>query len=245
MPHIEICVDNLESVLTVNQFPVDRIELCAALSVGGITPSYGLVKQALALSHIPLAMMIRPRAGDFLFSPEEVDLMLADIDFARSVGIKHIVIGALTPQAEIDLPTTQRLIAAAPGMEITFHRAFDLCADPLVALEQLIDLGCHRILTSGQASTADQGTDLLKTLVEKARGRIDIMAGCGIHAGNVAQIVKQTGVPQVHFSAKGQRKSLMESASSATMGAGNAEQDSLIEVTDGEKVRAILKALGQ
>lgn len=238
---IEVCVDNLESVATANCFPIDRIELCSALSVGGLTPNYGFIRQALQLSQVPLALMIRPRAGDFLYSPTEVESMVEEIHQARELGIQAVVFGALTATGEIDMPTCRALVIAAQGMEITFHRAFDLCAEPTYALEQLIDLGCHRLLTSGQAATAYQGIPMLQRLVKQADGRIQMMAGCGINAENVREIIEQTGVDEIHFSAKGQRKSLMLSNSSASMGANS--QDDLLDITDPAKVEAILANL--
>ena len=236
---IEICVDNIESVMTANQLPIQRIELCSALSLGGITPNYGFIKQAIKHSHLPIALMIRPRAGDFIFSSEEVAIMVEDIEMARSFGIQHIVIGALTTSAEIDLNTTKTLIQTAQGMEITFHRAFDLCNNPFQALEQLIELGCHRILTSGQAVTAEQGIPLLQKLVQQADNRIQIMAGCGINANNVRTLIEQTQVPEIHFSAKGYRISPMLKNSQVAMGK-NTEQDQRIDVLDRTQAEAIL-----
>lgn len=242
MPKIEICVDNLESVITANSFHLDRIELCSALSVGGISPNYGLLKQAVEISKIPLAVMVRVRAGDFLFSPPEITAMENEIALLKDLGIKHIVIGALTPTADIDLKATARFIAAAQGMEITFHRAFDLCRNPLVAMEQLIDLGCQRILTSGQAATAFEGMALLQKLVEQAENRIQIMAGAGVSAQNVKAILQQTGVPEIHFSARSCRLSEMDSERQVAMGA-NVEQDRYIERLDSAKLDGILRAI--
>ncbi|QGM80454.1 copper homeostasis protein CutC [Otariodibacter oris] len=240
MPKIEVCVDNLESVITANQYPIDRIELCSALSVGGITPNYGLLKQAVAISNIPIAVMIRPRAGDFIFSESEIQAMITDIEMALACGIKNIVIGALTPSAQVDIQTIKRLLIVAQGMKVTFHRAFDLCDDPFVALSQLIDLGCDRILTSGQAKTAFEGIPLLQQLVNKAQNQIQIMAGCGINADNVSEIIQRTQVPQIHFSAKGERWSTMRQSNQVSMGNDNSEQDRKLTVLDHQKLSAIL-----
>lgn len=242
-PKIEICVDNIESVITANRLPIDRIELCSALALGGLSPNFGLLQQAVEISTIPLAVMIRPRAGDFVFSSHEVNAMLDEIALCKALGIQHIVIGALTAQGEIDLETTKRLIDAADGMEITFHRAFDLCVDPFKALDQLIDLECHRILTSGQAKTAFDGIPLLQKLVEKSAGCIQIMAGCGVNVENVQAILRETQVPQLHFSAKGKRPSLMQTASAAVMG-NNAEQDKWLDVLDYANAEHILQKIG-
>lgn len=236
---VEICVDNLESVITANQFPIDCIELCSALAVGGLTPNLGFIQQAQQISAIPLALMIRPRAGDFLYSEDEIQIMLNDIATAKQLGIQAVVFGALSANGEIDLATTELLVKASQGMEITFHRAFDLCKDPITALEQLIDLGCHRILTSGQATTAFDGIPVIQQLVKQANGRIQIMAGCGINADNIKQIIEQTQVPEIHFSAKGQRQSLMDSISSARM--GTSSQDNVLDIADSQKIKGILK----
>ncbi|MDO4698193.1 MAG: copper homeostasis protein CutC [Pasteurellaceae bacterium] len=243
-PKIEICVDNIESVITANRLPIDRIELCSALALGGLSPNFGLLQQAVEISTIPLAVMIRPRAGDFVFSPHEVNAMFDEIALCKALGVQHIVIGALTAQGEMDLETTKRLIDAADGMEITFHRAFDLCVDPFKALDQLIDLECQRILTSGQAQTAFEGIPLLRELVEKSAGCIQIMAGCGVNAENVHAILRETQVPQLHFSAKGQRPSPYQATSSAVMGS-SAEQDKWLEVLDYAKAGQILARIGK
>ncbi|WP_426879606.1 copper homeostasis protein CutC [Glaesserella parasuis] len=236
---VEICVDNLESVITANQFPIDRIELCSALAVGGLTPNLGFIQQVQQISTIPLALMIRPRAGDFLYSEDEIQIMLNDIATAKQLGIQAVVFGALSANGEIDLATTELLVKASQGMEITFHRAFDFCKDPITALEQLIDLGCHRILTSGQAATAFDGIPVIQQLVKQANGRIQVMAGCGVNADNVKQIIEQTKVPEIHFSAKGQRQSLMDSISSARM--GTSSQDNVLDIADSQKIKGILK----
>lgn len=240
---VEICVDNLESLITANQFPIHRIELCGALSVGGITPNYGFIRQAAALSEKPLALMIRPRGGDFLYSCEELDIMCHDIQTAKELGIQAVVFGALSAKGELDWQATERLVRAARGMEVTFHRAFDLCRNPSEALEQLIELGCTRLLTSGLAATAFDGIPLIRQLVEQASGRIQIMAGCGVNASNVRQIIEQTNVPEIHFSAKGQRPSLMQSESPATMGSNS--QENWLDIADPQKIQAILAQIHQ
>lgn len=244
MTKVEICVDNLESIITANRLPIERIELCSALALGGISPNYGLLKQAVAISQIPLAVMVRPRAGDFLFSEPEIEAMLAEIALAKSLGVQHIVIGALNAAAEIDYTTTKRLVEAARGMEITFHRAFDLCADSFSALETLIELGCHRVLTSGQGKTAFDGIPILQQLVKQADNRIQIMAGCGVTAQNIQAILRETAVPQIHFSAKGSRLSPMKQTSQAAMG-NNGEQDRHIAILDEQLARQMLHSIGK
>lgn len=239
---IEICVDNLESVVTANQFPISRIELCSALCVGGITPNDGFIQYAKSISNVPLALMIRPRAGDFLYSEAEIAIMLQDIKRAKDLGLQAVVFGALSATGELDIKSIEKLVKAAEGMEITFHRAFDLCQQPFVALEQLIELGCTRLLTSGLATTAFEGIPVIRQLVEQASGRIQIMAGCGVNSDNIKQIISQTNVTEIHFSAKGKRLSHMHSTSSAKM--GTKSEDNTIDIADPSKIRNILSEIG-
>lgn len=244
-PQIEICVDNWASLEVANRFEIDRIELCSALDCGGLTPPYGFIAEAVRFSRVPLAVMIRPRAGDFLYREAELQIMLRDIQIAAELGVKNVVFGALTAEGELDLNALKRLTDCAHShhLAVTFHRAFDLCRSPELALEQLIKHGCQRLLTSGQAATAFEGIALITRLVQQAQNRIQIMAGCGIHAQNVAAIVRQTQVSHIHFSAKSTQQSLMKRTNRATMAGNNAEQDETLAVADPDKIRAILEAL--
>lgn len=239
---IEVCVDNIESVYTAQKCGANRIELCGALALGGITPNYGLIERAVEVAQIPIYMMIRPRAGDFLFSADEVKIMQADIRIAKQLGVSGIVIGALTQQAEIDLDNCKRLIECADGLGITFHRAFDLCRDPFTALEQIIELGCERILTSGQQQSAVAGSALIQQLIQQADNRISIMPGAGVNAANAKQIIQATGAKELHLSAKGYRHSMITTQQAPNMGK-NAEDDSRIEITDGARLSAVLQAV--
>lgn len=239
---LEICIDNVESLEVAANVGVTRLELCAALAVGGLTPSYAFIKQAVALSKAANFVMIRPRAGDFIFNPDEVDVMVADIHLAKDLGADGVVIGALTQTAEIDLNACEKLMQAAQGMGVTFHRAFDLCRDPHVALEQLIALGCERLLTSGQAPTAWQGRKNIAQQVIQSQGRIQIMPGAGVTAKNAKAIITATGADALHFSAKGYRQSLMPTTN-VSMGQ-NQESDRQIMLTDRREVQAIQQALG-
>ncbi|HDR1020860.1 TPA: copper homeostasis protein CutC [Pasteurella multocida] len=239
---LEVCIDNIESALTAEQAGADRLELCGCLSVGGVTPPYSLIKSAVNLVKIPCYVMIRPRAGDFLFSSNEVQMMLDDIQIAKDLGAKGIVIGALTENAKIDLKTCEKLVSAANGLGVTFHRAFDLCQDPFESLEQIIALGCERILTSGQKATALQGKNLLKQLVEQANDRIKIMAGAGVNTENALEIISETNVQELHLSGKSYRLSTMKLQSDAVMG-NNAEEDQKIWITDFDKIQAVRKLL--
>lgn len=157
-----------------------------------------------------LHVIIRPRGGDFLYSDLEKEIMLEDVRMARQLGVDGVVFGALLPNGDIDMEFMQLLMAESEGMSVTFHRAFDVCRDPFEALEQIIELGCDRILTSGQMPKAEEGVDLLKQLVDKAGDRIIIMPGCGVNAGNIARIADVTGAKEFHFSARSKRESGMQ-----------------------------------
>jgi len=146
---LEICTNSYNSALAAQQGGADRIELCVGLAEGGLTPSMGLIKQVAQLSGLKKHVLIRPRGGDFCYTPDEVAIMETDIRLLKEEGIDGVVIGALNPDGTIDLPTMRRLITAAEGLSITFHRAFDMCANPEKSLEDIIALGCHRILTYG------------------------------------------------------------------------------------------------
>ncbi|MGC7560249.1 copper homeostasis protein CutC [Pasteurella sp. PK-2025] len=239
---LEVCIDNIESAMIAEQAGADRLELCACLSVGGVTPSYGLIESAVDLVNIPCYVMIRPRAGDFLFNTLEIDMMVKDIQIAKQLGAQGVVIGALTSNAEIDCQTSQLLIQAAEGLDVTFHRAFDLCKDPFKSLEQLIELGCDRVLTSGQHRTALEGKIPLKRFVEQAKQRIQIMAGAGICAENLQTLIDDTGVNEVHLSGKGYRLSTMPLLTNAIMG-NCREEDQKIWRTDFEKIQHVRQIL--
>lgn len=175
----------------------DRIELCSALEVGGVTPSPGMIRQAVALG-TPVQVLIRLRSGDFCYTSDEVEAMCDDIRLAGQLGAHGVVIGALTSEGDIDQEATRRMVEAAQGLSVTFHRAFDECREPLRALEQIISLGCDRILTSGQAPTAPEGVGLLRQLVQQAGDRIIILAGSGVTPDNAERLVEGTGVREIH-----------------------------------------------
>ena len=174
---LEICIDRYESAVNAVQGGADRIEVCSALSLGGLTPSIGLLAQCCELVNVQVMAMIRPRSGDFCYQAAEVDVMLRDIEAARNVGADGVVIGALTSGREIDRPTVDRLLMAAGPMDVTFHRAFDLTIDPQDALRVLMDYGIRRVLTSGQQITAWEGRQLIGQLISKSAGALTVMAG--------------------------------------------------------------------
>ncbi|MEF2073035.1 copper homeostasis protein CutC [Consotaella aegiceratis] len=196
---LEVCVDDPAGLFAARDGGADRVELCSALALGGLTPSVGLMRLAAA-SGTPTAAMIRPRVGSFVFTPDEVDVMFADIETARSLGLQGVVLGAARPDGALDGAVLARLREAAGPLEACLHRVFDLTPDPFEALDQAVALGFDRILTSGQQTTAVKGLPLLQQLRAHAAGRIAILPGSGITPDNVAQIVDATGVRQVHAS---------------------------------------------
>ncbi len=198
----EVCTDSVGGVLAAQRAGAHRVELCAALFDGGLTPTIGMIETTLtAADDIGVYVIIRPRGGDFVYDTHEVAVMERDLAAARAAGVRGVVIGALTPDGAIDRPVVERLIRAANGLPVTFHRAFDLTKDPHAALEDLVALGVDRILTSGQESSALEGTPLIADLVTRAANRIVIMAGGGVNERTAARIVAATGVPELHFSA--------------------------------------------
>ena len=199
----EVCANSVESCLAAQKGGANRVELCAGIPEGGTTPSYGEISVAReVLDATRLHVIIRPRGGDFLYSPIEVKAMLKDIEMAKQLKADGVVFGCLTAEGEIDLTIMQELMKAAQGLSVTFHRAFDVCRDPKKALEQIIALGCNRILTSGQQPTAESGIPLLKELQEQAAGRIILLAGCGVNEKNIHRIASETGIREFHFSAR-------------------------------------------
>lgn len=245
MPHInvEVCVDNIESLQSAIAAGADRIELCSALSLGGLTPTIGLTRYALQHAPIPVYAMIRPRSGDFLFSPDEVAMISDEIAYFRDAGVDGIVIGALTADRQIDQHAVRQWVAQAAGLGITFHRAFDLVADPAIALEQVIDLGCERILTSGQQASAEQGALCIRELVKQAANRLSIMPGCGVNRDNAKQIIDITGATEIHLSGKKQRPSKMNRPADAAVMGNNSANDNFIDVTDAQIIHHVVKQL--
>nr|WP_269810739.1 copper homeostasis protein CutC [Kineosporia rhizophila] len=196
---MEICLEDVGGAVIAEASGADRVELCSALSEGGLTPSAGLVRRVLATTtRIGVQVLIRPRAGDFVFTPEELEVMFEDVRQLASPGRVGFVIGALTPSGEIDRAVLERLLEACGDAPVTFHRAFDACRDLPEALDVLISQGVSRVLTSGGAKTALEGAAGLRSLVEQADRRIMVLAGGGVRPGNVAELVRRTGVAEVH-----------------------------------------------
>jgi copper homeostasis protein len=197
----EICVDSIAGVRAARAAGADRVELCADLLEGGITPSRGMVRQARKIAGIGLNVMIRPRGGDFLFDDDEFETMRSDVETAKTEGADGVVIGLLTAAGEVDMGRTRELIALARPLSITFHRAFDMTPEPFRALETLIELGVDRLLTSGLEASVLEGLPLIVELMQRAGDRIVVMPGGGITARNVERIIAAAKPREIHFAA--------------------------------------------
>ena len=199
---LECCVDSVESAINAAKGGATRLELCSNLVIGGTTPDVALVKEIRKYTDIPIHALIRPRFGDFCYSKHEMEIMTNQIRALKAIGVEGVVIGVLDEEGNLNTDAMQELIAEAGSLSITLHRAFDMCRDPYEALEQAIELGIDTILTSGQKQSAWEGRELLRELVEQADGRIDIMAGAGINAQTIEQLIPITGGTSYHLSGK-------------------------------------------
>ena len=225
MLKLEVCCYSIESCLVAQHNGAHRIELCAGPAEGGVTPSVGVIRRALQLCHIPVYPIVRPRGGDFLYSEEEFNVLLQDVEEARRLGCKGIVTGMLTPDGKVDIARMKAVKAVAGEMELTFHRAVDVCADPFEAIKALIELGVERVLSSGQAPAAPEGAALLKELQLFFGKHIIIMPGAGIRSANLEELALFTGAREFHSSASFLQQSAMHfRASRVSMSnAGNNE----------------------
>ena len=202
---VEICANSFESAMAAQNGGADRIELCTQLAVGGLTPSHHLIKKVMSELSIPVHVLIRPRKGNFCYSKEELNIMKNDIEFCKNIACSGVVSGVLQSDLTIDLIATKQLIEAANGIDFTFHRAFDCVKDPLVSLENLIDLKIKRVLSSGLKPSAIEGISLLSEMNKIANQQIEIMPGSGINLDNVLQF-KNKGFTSIHLSATKQLK---------------------------------------
>ena len=233
---LEVCVNSAVSAVEAQKGGADRVELCENLHDGGTTPSAGSIRFARHHLHIKLFVMIRPRGGDFLYSPDEFGIMKHDIAMARELGADGVVFGILMPDGTIDVERMKILIDLARPMGVTCHRAFDMTADPFQAMEDLIRLGVDRILTSGQQPTAPQGELLIRDLVNRSAGRIIIMPGSGVKEHNIERLVETSGVREVHIHLEKQEPSGMQyKQASVYMGKPGAREFEHT-VTDWEKI---------
>lgn len=242
---IENCANGAESALRAQKGGADRVELCAGIPEGGTTPSAGeIVKARQLLTDTRLHVIIRPRGGDFCYTPDELDIMAYDIGVARKAGADGVVMGVLRPDGTVNIKAMRRLMDAAQGMSVTFHRAFDVCRDPFEAMEEIIGLGCDRILSSGQEPTAEKGMTLLGQLNGRAAGRIIIMPGCGVNAANIARIARATGCGEFHFSGRSEVASAMRYRNPrVSMSGTEGSYEYGRQLTDPAKIRAAREAL--
>lgn len=199
---LEICVFNVATAIAASNAGADRIELCENYANGGTTPSYGYLKTIREKITIPVFPMIRPRGGDYFHTADEIAIIKKDILLCKELGFDGVVFGLLHQDGTVDKDNMARLVEAAYPLEVTFHRAFDRCKNPLEALEILIEAGCNRILTSGQEPKVTDGLTLVKQMVDQASGRIIILPGSGLNSSNVKHIIDSTGVTEVHTSAR-------------------------------------------
>ncbi|MBQ7230461.1 MAG: copper homeostasis protein CutC [Oscillospiraceae bacterium] len=199
---LEICVDSFESARRASENGADRLELCGDLLVGGVSPSPFLIEQVVERVKTPVNVLLRPRFGDFCFTDEEKEVLLKEIEFCAKAGVNGVVIGALTPEGDLDVPFLSRCMAAAADCEVTLHRCFDVCRDPFEAIDTACDLGIQTILTSGQMATAPKGLENLKAFRRFAADRIHLMAGSGVSAANIPTLHREAGICHFHLSAK-------------------------------------------
>lgn len=200
---LEVAANSLASALAAQAGGADRVELCTGLELGGLTPSMAQIAQVRERLSIPLYVLIRPRAGDFLYNDDELDVMQHDIETCLSLGCDGVVFGVLDADARVDVARCKSLLSAAGGMGVTFHRAFDMARELPRALEDVVALGAERVLTSGGAVSAIDGADTIRQLIGQAAGRIVVMPGAGVRAANIAGLAQATGASEIHASAKG------------------------------------------
>jgi copper homeostasis protein len=241
---LEICVDNVASAIEAQVAGAHRIELCGSLAEGGITPGYGTIISARDNLSIDLNVIIRPRGGDFLYTDLEYDTMRRDIEMCGEAGVNGIVLGILQAEGTIDIERTAKLVEFAYPMQVTFHRAFDMCSDPLNGLESVIETGVTRLLTSGHKASAKDGAELINQLVTKAEDRIVIMPGSGINELNISRVAKATGAKEFHLSARKVIDSEMVFRKyTLAMGNGKEVSDYSRKVADPELIKRIIKIL--
>lgn len=240
---LEICVDSLASARAAAEGGADRLELTSALEAGGLTPGPGLLAAVQEAVALPIMMMVRPRSGDFCYDADEIRMMEREIRWARDQGVAGVVLGLLRPDGSIDEAATRHLVEVARPLEVTFHRAFDLCRHPKRSLDLLMTLGVERILTSGQAVSAGQGIPLLRELVQLAGDRLTILAGAGVNPRNISLIIRETGVRECHGSASELVPSPMRfQRPGVSMGAVDGG-GKFRRQTDPEAVRALKRAM--
>jgi len=241
---LEICCYTPSAALIAEECGANRIELCDNYSEGGTTPSYAAIKLLTERLSIPVNVIVRPRGGDFLYSNLEYEMIKEDVNAIKELGANGIVIGFLKADGQIDIERTHEIINLASPLEVTLHRAFDVCRDPLEALDQLMKIGVHRILTSGAMSTAAEGVELIAKLVKKAKNTISIMPGSGITPENIEMLADKTGAKEFHSSAKTFVKSPMKYTNSQVPMSSNSSAQTCQNLTaNGDRIRTMVKIL--
>ncbi|MDR1120897.1 MAG: copper homeostasis protein CutC [Dysgonamonadaceae bacterium] len=239
---LEVCVDSVNNALTAQLAGAHRVEFCAGLSEGGITPSLAQIGMMQQLLHIQFNVLIRPRGGDFLYDDTEFEMMQSDIHYCGRTGCDGVVIGMLLPDGNIDKERSRELICIAHqyGMSVTFHRAFDRSKDLFQAMEDIIELGCHRILTSGGHNTAIEGATVIGQLITKANNRIIIMPGAGITPENAGDLIRKTGLKELHGTFRSYRPGFMQYRNTNF---DRQDEEYGLWQTDAVKIKAILNHL--
>ncbi|XP_015179818.1 PREDICTED: copper homeostasis protein cutC homolog [Polistes dominula] len=242
---LEICVDTIESAKNAVIGGATRLEICSALSEGGLTPTPGLIKRIREISPVPIYAMIRVRGGNFVYSREEMDIMLDDLKILKELNVDGFVFGALTNDRHINISNCKEIIDAAYPLPVTFHRAFDVSLEePKIAIDILTNLGFKRILSSGRKETADKGCELLSKMCKLADKKISIMPGCGITPNNLMKIKLQTGAVEFHASARCKKQlgsNFDRQINSIKM--GDVSEDDLIMVTNSDTVKQMVNIL--
>ncbi len=244
MPELEICCDNFASAEAASLAGAERIELCSALGEGGVTPSAGIIRQVITDLNIQVHVLIRPRRGDFLYNQNEIDIIKKDIQLCKEWGVDGVVVGFLNIDGSIDMELTAEIIQISRPMKVTFHRAFDMCKDPLQALEDLKVLGVDYLLTSGQAPKAMDGVDLICQLVERAKGKIKIMPGSGVRPPLLKELHQKTKAHAYHMSARIPLESQMQfRQATVSMGAQSQDAEYASHTHDVEVIQEAIEIL--
>jgi copper homeostasis protein len=242
-PILEVSIEGVDGLLVAQDNGVDRVELCASVLEGGITPSMGIVREALRRARVPVFVIVRPRGGDFLYSEAEFASMREDVIVLRELGVPGVVSGCLAAAGEVDEERTAELLRLARPMSFTFHRAFDMVRDPVHALEVLISLGVDRVLTSGQRATAMEGLSNLKQFGQLAKGRMIVMPCGSLRATNIGQVCRETGLWELHFAAHKMESSRMTHRNPhVAMGGTAQDHEYQRTVTDPITVRTTVEA---
>lgn len=239
---VEVCVEGLEGLRAARAAGARRVELCGALATGGSTPSLAQLEACLAEGGIEVGVLVRPRGGDFLYSAAEFAVLLREVEHVRAAGAAGVALGCLTAEGEIDAARCARLIERARPLSVTFHRAFDLVREPARALETLVELGVQRVLSSGQGQGAFEGRARLAELVRQARGRVGLVAAGGVRAEHARELVRASGVRELHLSAARRVDSAMRFRNPAVR-LGRAGEEYALWRTDEEQVRALVRAV--